>query len=236
MNNSEIPPSRQQIIDGLNIKSQLKNKVFMQTLEVFNLLKEILHEMSNDVNEMLVDEDNRRVRFEYRDRGKFEAELKFADDILLFSMHTDVFQFDRDHPIWKNEHVKRDPFSSYFGIISVYNFLTDSFKYNRKDDLGYLIARIFINKDKSFFTEGKRQENKKIARFGEWPIDKAAVVSIVETAIIYTLNFDLLAPPYEVVAIASVEQMNAKIDSSKMQTGKRLGFAFKSDDVKANGG
>ncbi|MFA6327202.1 MAG: hypothetical protein WCX21_08640, partial [Bacteroidales bacterium] len=116
------------------------------------------------------------------------------------------------------------------------NFLTDSFKYNRKDDLGYLIARIFINKDKSFFTEGKRQENKKIARFGEWPIDKAAVVSIVETAIIYTLNFDLLAPPYEVVAIASVEQMNAKIDSSKMQTGKRLGFAFKSDDVKANGG
>ncbi len=46
MNNSEIPPSRQQIIDGLNIKSQLKNKVFMQTLEVFNLLKEILHEMS----------------------------------------------------------------------------------------------------------------------------------------------------------------------------------------------
>jgi len=224
MNNSEIPPSRQQIIDGLNIKSQLKNKVFMQTLEVFNLLKEILHEMSNDVNEMLVDEDNRRVRFEYRDRGKFEAELKFADDILLFSMHTDVFQFDRDHPIWKNEHVKRDPFASYCGIISVYNFLTDSFKYNRKDDLGYLIARIFINKDKSFFTEGKRQENKKIARFGEWPIDKAAVVSIVETAIIYTLNFDLLAPPYEVVAIASVEQMNAKIDSSKMQTGKRLGL------------
>ncbi|MBP7695535.1 MAG: hypothetical protein KA095_03580, partial [Bacteroidales bacterium] len=89
MTNSEIRAARKQIIQVLNEKSQLKNKVFMQTLEVFNLTKEVLHEMSNDVNELLEDGENRRVRFEYRDRGKFEAELKFADDILLFSMHTD---------------------------------------------------------------------------------------------------------------------------------------------------
>ncbi|MCK9346790.1 MAG: hypothetical protein WCQ69_08215 [Bacteroidales bacterium] len=234
MTNSEMRPTRQQIIQGLNIKSQLKNKVFQQTLEVFNLTKEVLHEMSNDVNELLEDGENRRVRFEYRDRGKFEAELKFADDILLFSMHTDVFQFDRDHPVWKNDYVKKETFSTYCGMISVYNFLTDSFKYNRKEDLGYLVARLFVNKDKSYFTEGKRQQTRDLADFGKRVIDKAAIVNIVETAVLYCLSFDLLAPPYETVAVATVEQMNAKIDSAKMQTGKRLGFAFCADDVKAD--
>lgn len=233
MTDSEIRPTRQQIIQGLNVKSQLKNDVFQQTLGVFNLTKEVLHEMSNDVNELLKDGENRRVRFEYRDRGKFEAELKFADDILLFSMHTDIFQFDRDHPAWKNEYVKKEPFSTYCGMISVYNFLTDSFKYNRKDDLGYLVARLFVNKDKSYFTEGKRQRTRDLADFGKRMIDKEAIVNIVETAVLYSLSFDLLIPPYETVAIATVEQMNAKIDSAKMQTGKRLGFAFCADDVKA---
>ncbi|MDD2539135.1 MAG: hypothetical protein WC377_06705 [Bacteroidales bacterium] len=234
MTNSDIRPARKQIIEGLNVKSHLKNKVFLQTLDAFNLTKEVLHEMSNDVNELLKDGENRRVRFEYRDRGKYEAELKFADDILLFSMHTDVFQFDRDHPVWKNEYVKKEPFSTYCGVISAYNFLTDSFKYNRKDDLGYLVARLFINKDKSYFTEGKRQMTRELSEFGKRIIDKTAIINVVETAVLYSLAFDLLAPPYETVAVATVEQMNAKIDSSKMQTGKRLGFAFCADDVKAD--
>lgn len=234
MNEAELPPSRQQIVDGINVKAQLKNKVFLQTLEVFALLKEVLHEMSNDVNELLEDEDNRRIRFEYRDRGKFEAELKFADDVLIFSMHSDVFQFDRSHPIWKNEMVEADPMNSYCGMISVYNFLTDSFKYNRQEDLGYLVARLFVNKDKHFFTEGKRQQTKKLKDFGSRIIDKPALVSIVETAVLYAFSFDLLVPPYDTVAQATVEQMNAKIDSAKMQTGKRLGFSFRSDDVSDN--
>jgi hypothetical protein len=33
------------------------------------------------------------------------------------------------------------------------------------------------------------------------------------------------------VKIATVAQMNSKIDASKLQTGKRLGFKFNSDDV-----
>jgi hypothetical protein len=113
----------------------------------------------------------------------------------------------------------------------VYNFLSDSFKYNRNDDLGYLIGRIFINKDKSFFVEGKRQEAFGFRHFGEKTITPADLVLIIETAILYAIEFDLLAPPYELVKLATVEQMNAKIESAKMQTGKRLGFQFRVDDV-----
>ncbi len=67
--------------------------------------------------------------------------------------------------------------------------------------------------------------------FGSAIIDKESVKKIIESAILYTLEFDLLVPPYDMVKIASVAQMNTKIENSKIQTGKRLGFTFNSDDV-----
>jgi hypothetical protein len=54
---------------------------------------------------------------------------------------------------------------------------------------------------------------------------------IVETAIRYCIEFDLLVPPYDAVKLATVEQMQEKIIHSKMTTGKRLGFSFNADDV-----
>jgi hypothetical protein len=42
----------------------------------------------------------------------------------------------------------------YFGVVNVYNFLSDSFRYNRERDLGYLVARIFLNKEGHFFVQG----------------------------------------------------------------------------------
>ncbi len=228
---SDLPSRQQEILNGLNNKSHLKLKVFNQTKEVFSQLKEILNEMSNDLNDMLENTNDRRVRLEYRDRGQFEAELKFADDVLIFSMHSDIFQFDRDHAFWKSKIAKEDLNNSYCGVISVYNFLSDSLKYNRTEDLGYLVARIFVNKDKYFLVEGKRQENKSISLIGEKQLGKDELVSIVETAMLYTLSFDLLVPPFDLVKVASVEQINDKIESAKLQTGKRMGFMYNSDDV-----
>ena len=92
MDNTDATP-RGSILSLLSEKAVMKSKIYEQSLEVFNVLKELLSEMSNDLNEMLDDKDYKRVRLEYRDRGKYEAELKFADDVLIFSMHTDVFQF-----------------------------------------------------------------------------------------------------------------------------------------------
>ena len=218
------------IIDILQQKTNIKQKVYDNTFEVFNQLKEMLHELTNDINEELSGVD-RRVKLEYRDRGKFEAEIRIAEDILIFSMHTNVFQFDRDHQIWKTSYVEKDKLNALCGVINIYNFLTDSFKYNRLDDLGYLIGRLFINKDLNYFVEGKRQMAFLYSNFGKEPITPIALKKIIETAIVYSLEFDLLVPPYDTVKIASVAQMNTKIENSKMQTGKRLGYKFNSDDV-----
>lgn len=224
-------PQQQQILKTLSEKALMKATVFDQSLEVFNQLKDVLGEMSNDLNEMLDTDSNRRIRLEYRDRGKFEAELKFADDVLVFSMHTDIFQFDRDHSIWKNTYAKENKFNTYCGVISVYNFLSDSLKYNRAEDLGYLVARMFLNKDKFFFVEGKRQNRQKVSGFGKTILSREELIGFVESAMLYTLSFDLLVPPYDLVKVASVEQINAKIESARMQTGKRMGYKYNSDDV-----
>ena len=208
----------------------MKQLVYNNTFATFNLIKEVLHEMASDYNSAFKGID-KRVKLEYHDRGKFEAEIRIAGDILVFSMHSNVFQFDRDHNIWKLSYVKDNKNSSYCGIINIYNFLRDSFKYNRLDDLGYLIGRIFINRDYHYFVEGKRQMGFLYNNFGSATIDKEALINIIQSSILYTLEFDLLVPPYDVVKIASVNQMNTKIENSKLQTGKRLGFKFNSDDV-----
>jgi hypothetical protein len=226
---------QQKILEGLQVKAHIKSCVYDQSLEVFNELKEILGEISNDLNDILAEtETNRKIRLEYRDRGKFEAELKFADDVLMFSMHTDIFQFDRDHAVWKNPYTKADPYNSYCGVISVYNFLSDSIKFSRSEDLGYLVARMFVNREKKFFIEGKRQTRQKISDFGKVDLTKEELISFVESAMMYALSFDLLVPPFDLVKVASVEQINAKIESAKMRTGKRMGYKYNSDDVLEN--
>ncbi len=229
---SDPLPQQQQIVSLLKEKAYVKAMIYDQTLETFNLLKEVLSEVSNDLSDMLEDfPNNRRIRLEYRDRGKFEAELKFADDVLIFSMHTDIFQFDRDHSIWKTPYAKEDKYNTYCGVISVYNFLSDSFRYNRNEDLGYLVARLFVNKEKHFLVEGKRQKRQRVAGFGKNILNKEELLNFVEAAMLYSLSFDLLVPPYDLVKVASIEQINAKIESSRMQTGKRLGYKYNSDDV-----
>lgn len=212
-------------------KAQLKADVYDKCLDIFNQLKDVLSETSNDLNDVVEEKCARRIRIEYRDRGRFEAELKFADDVLVFSMHTDIFQFDRDHSIWKNPYVKEDRSRAYCGVINVYNFLSDSMKYNREEDLGYLVARIFVNKDKCFLVEGKRQKKQAVSTFGKYTLGREELVSMVQSAIHYCLSFDLLVPPFDLMKVVSVNQINAKIESAKMKTGKRMGYQYNSDDV-----
>lgn len=222
---------RAQIIETLKTKSALLQRIFDNTQQVFGQLKEILQEYAVEVNEQLEGTTDKRVKLEYRDRGKFEAQLQLAGDILIFSMHTNVFQFERENIIWQNSYVKQDKQNAYCGVINIYNFLSDSFKYNRSADEGYLVARMFINRDFQYMVEGKRQVTYRHDNFGQGAITPQALTEIIENTMAYTLDFDLLVPPYDAVKLVSVDQMNTKIENSKLQTGKRLGYQFRSDDV-----
>jgi hypothetical protein len=222
------------IITSLKEKSILKQRVYDNTLEAFLNIKDVLKSLSKEINSSLEGVDS-RIKLEYTDRSSFDAQIKVAGDILLFSMHSNIFQFDREHPAWKTAYIQKNKFNAYSGIINIYNYLADSFKYAREDDLGYLIARIFINHEKQYFVEGKRQMGMLFTNYGTEEISKKSLQMIISTAIEYALEFDLLVPPYDTVKISTVGQAEAKIQHSKMITGKRLGFQFNSDDV-LNGG
>jgi hypothetical protein len=219
-----------EIISILKEKSLLKQKVYDNTFESFCTVKDVLKSMAKEINTNLAGADS-RIRLEYTDRSNFDAQLKVAGDILLFSMHSNIFQFDREHPAWKTAYIQKNRYNAYSGIINIYNFLADSFRYSRLDDLGYLIARIFINHEKQYFVEGKRQMGMLFTNYGSEEISRQSLQLIISTAVHYSLEFDLLVPPYDTVKIATVGQVESKIQTSRVITGKRLGFQFNSDDV-----
>ena len=104
---------RDKILSTIVEKSTLKQRVFDNTFAVFGELKDRLLEMASEMDDALDGKLDRRVRIEYRDRGKFEAQLQIASDLLIVRMHTDVFEFDSNHIIWQNEYVQSDKNNSY---------------------------------------------------------------------------------------------------------------------------
>lgn len=222
---------RASLLEAYVIKSNTKQKVFQNTKLTFLLIKKVLKQLENDYTLVLKELVSLADLPYFKDRGTFEAEFKIGSDLLVFSMHSNVFEFDDKHPVLKTPYIKDDPLRSYCGVIHIYNFLADSFKYSRENDLGYLVARIFVNKDNHFFVEGKRQTDETVKDFAIDSISPGILRQIIETAIRYSVEFDLLAPLYDQVKVATVEQMRQKMSHSKMITGKRLGFGFNSDDV-----
>ncbi len=222
---------RTQILETIVSKSSLKQLVFDNTFAALNLLKETLLELASEMDDELEGRVDRRVRLEYRDRGKFEAQLQVASDVLIFQMRTDVFRFDAEHPVWNTEHIRANANNGYFGVINIYNFLSDSFKFNRNQDEGYLIGRIFINCNRAFFVEGKGQNSIRVESLGSEILCRPALVAILESAINFTLNFDLLVPSFESDNRVKLDQFNNKMDNSKFETGKLLNYEYAIDDI-----
>ncbi len=220
------------ILQAIIEKSNLSQRVFDNTYAVMTKLKEILHELASELDEELEERLDERVKIEYKDRGKYEAHFTFGENLLIFSMQTDIFRFEPGDGIWKNEYVAAEPDRGACGIINVWNFLKDSFEYKRLGDEGYLVARVFVNREMRFMVEGKGQKGFGRGVFGNHIVDKAGLTAVIEAAIDYALSFDLLVPPYESQKVVTAEQFNTKMENSKMQTGKRLGYEFTTDDVK----
>jgi len=227
----DAPKKNESQLDGIILKTNLKQDVYRKTISSFGLLKEVLKDLAEEYSTKLKNKVDENVLPLYQEKGLFEAEFKLGGDLLVFSMHSNVFVFNREHPIWKLDYIKTNPLNAYCGVFSIYNFLADSFKYNRYEDLGYLVARIFVNHENHFFVEGKRQSGELVKDFGSDELTKEYLKDIIETTIQYAIDFDLLVPPYDQVKIANVQQMQAEINHSRIQTGKRLGFKFSTDDI-----
>ncbi|MDQ3111857.1 MAG: hypothetical protein M3R17_18380 [Bacteroidota bacterium] len=220
--------SKEIILQLLKEKASLKQDVYKKTVEMFHELKQVVKEVVEEYRLQAYAIDKRLV-VEFRDKGEFEIELRVAGDVLLFHMHTNIFEFDTSHQMWRTSYIRQDTRNSFCGMINIYNFLADSFKYSRANDLGYLVARIFLNKDDHYFVEGKRQLGFLYNDFSNAVLDKDGLKKIVESAIVYCLNFDLFTPPFEEMKVVTIGQVMEESSMMSVKTGKRLGFRFQAD-------
>ncbi|MBI3501360.1 MAG: hypothetical protein HY063_06155 [Bacteroidetes bacterium] len=222
------PTGKELIVKLLKEKSSLKQDLFHKNISVFEDLKEVVKEVVADFK-IEAGRIDTRILVDYREKGPYEIELKVAGDVLFFHMHTNVFEFDKSHPMWKTSYVRDNPSRSFCGMINIYNFLADSFKYNRVNDVGYMIARVFINNELHYFVEGKRQLGFLYNDFASAVVEKKTLRNIVESAIIYALDFDLFTPPFDEMQEISVSQILEASENMRIKTGKRLGFRFQAD-------
>lgn len=219
----------EKIIAVIRDKAVCKQNVFDKTKECYTALKGVLESSLASIQEKFGDADS-RVEFHFKDQGEYQAEIKVAGDVLIFFMHTNVFQIEQEHSLWRTSYLKEDPARAYVGVINIYNFLADSFKYHRVQDLGYLIARIYVNKEGHFLVQGKRQLGFLYNNFINAELNEEAMQSIVNSALLYTLDFDLLTPPYQSMQEVSVQEIQALSQHLNVATGKRLGFKFSNDE------
>lgn len=213
------------IVETVKNKASLKQKIYRNTLSAFLEFKE----SSKTVIKHLISESGKfdeGVDIHCKEKSEFEYQLKIGGDIILFQMHTNVFGFDQTHSLWNTSYLKEDETRNFCGIINIYNFLSDSLKYQRFDDSGYLIGRVFVNKDNHFFVEGKRQLNFLHNDFISQSINKDSVENIIQQAILYSMDFDLIAPPYKHVQEISVGQLLQEASGMRMKTAKRVGYKF----------
>src|SRR5688572_15524168 len=128
----------QQIVEILGDKSCAKQQAYETTKKTLSEFKKVLKGYEANLKGQ-VEGFGKKLEIAFREAGEFEAHMQFAGDTLVLMMHTNVFDFDTSHYIHKMRYVKDDKTREYCGLIQVYNFLSDSLKYQRYQDNGVLI-------------------------------------------------------------------------------------------------
>ncbi|MGI6292500.1 MAG: hypothetical protein ACOXZH_08805, partial [Bacteroidales bacterium] len=219
--------TRKEVCNQLHSKSLMKIGVYKNTDIAFQIFKQYAESFVHAYEDYYPDSE---VEVIYANKQPQSFYLQFGSDILLFLLHSNVFAFNRDHEVMRTSYIKEDKNRIYCGQISIYNFLTDSLLYNRYNDLGYLIGRLFINTENHYYIDGKREIGQIYNNFETNIINEDAIKTILESAMRYTINFDLLVPPYDEVKEMKVFEM-VEINNQRMpiRTAKRLGFRFQAD-------
>lgn len=217
---------RNKIVDLLSSKAAVKQDIADYAESVMTRFKNVVHEEIAEWRKIITDP---RVRLRLDEKGKHEFVLYVGSDVLVFQLHSNVFRLPDDNPMWTTPYLKSDEMNGYFGIIQIYNFLAESFEQNRYNDAGYLIGRIFMNRESRFMAEGKGQLGFLFQDLPNSELTDDDIRNMVHCAVLYAVEFDLLTPPYDVIQEVSVMEIQALSSELKTATGKRLGFKFSNE-------
>lgn len=201
----------------------VKQDIFEHSYVAFDLLRRC----STEAAEVLAAEIgpiDKRVQVEFKDVNRNEFWLRFGGDLLMFSLHSNVFSFDKSHSLFNTNYLAEDHMRAYFCMIEVFNFLNDSIKFNRMQDAGELVCRIFINRENKFFIEGMGAIGAMFTDLPNQEFEETLVNLVIENCITTSINYDLWAPPFNDVRFIPLFAMLEKNGDSPRRTSKRLGF------------
>ena len=210
----------QVILQTLATKSSNKQLVHRRVLSAFSELRRVVQSVAVDLNSKMVGID-RSVVVEFVDRGEFEFEIRFSGDSLVFQVHTNAFLLPEEHSLRDTDYVKSNPNRAYYGLIHVYNFLSDSFRMRRLNDVGTLMSRFFVNGEGHHFAEGVGPLNLPLS---ESEVSGEDLQQWLYRLMVTAMDFDLQAAPFQAVQDVSVLALEGIREELRQRTGKRLGF------------
>ena len=209
------------IAELLETKSCVKQETYRNLQDVFKSLMIAADNVIREVNSKIKKRD-KDITLAVTSISDNEFHLKVAGDLLVFFMHTNIIMLDKKHSLNKSKYVTDNPMRKYLGQINVYNFMADSLKYNRINDPGYLISRLFVNCEKHFLIEGDGQLNYMLEDVSSQPITSTDISVFVQLVISQAIDSDLITSPFPAIRTITLNQKNEK--SQALGGGYKIGF------------
>ncbi|KAA9332603.1 hypothetical protein [Adhaeribacter soli] len=210
------------IFEGLKQKSSAKQAIYRNTKTTFDKLRTISKDLVKRLSQRVTPLDD-TVVVEYRDVNELEFHIKISGDLLIFVMHSNIVTFPDDYDLMKSDYVEEDFKRRFFGHIMAYNFMADSIKYNRMNDPGYLLGRLLVNIENHFYLEGVDQMNLDYQDIEKNEITDENLLLMVESAVIASVNNDLMAQELDDIRKITVKQ---KLDNQQVSRTQKVGFNF----------
>ncbi len=151
-----------------------------------------------------------------------EFQVKIAGDMLVFLMHTNIVTLPPEHAVNQSPYVADAPERKFLGQINVYNFMADSFKYNRLNDPGYLLARMFVNADGHFLVEGDGQLGYMFNDISQHKLSDSDISIFIQLLIVKAVETDLVTPDFPKLRTITLNQKQTL--SSALGMGQKIGF------------
>ncbi|MEQ8363583.1 MAG: hypothetical protein RH948_11990 [Cyclobacteriaceae bacterium] len=205
----------------LENKSVAKQVTYKNLLAAFGVLANESRRIVDNLSEQVkVEEDG--VTVDFIEVNEHEFQVKLAGDLLIFVLHTNIVTFEESHAAMQLPYCKENEINRYFGQIMIYNFMSDSIRYNRVNDPGYLVARILINHENRFLVEGEGRLGFLFNQISSKAIEPADLNAIVQHSLTTAIENDLMAPPFPQVRFITLHQKLEK--TSELGAGQKIGF------------
>lgn len=218
MNNQPDPLTH--IRQLLESKSSAKQITYKNLLDAFAILAKESERIIDDLKMQPKSDEDVTVDFLWINEHEFH--VKLAGDLLVFVLHTNVVTFGDEHAVMKTTYIKEKEVNRYFGQIMIYNFMSDSVKFNRINDPGYLLARLLINHEGRFLVEGDGQLGFLFSTISAQAVRESDLNTLVKLSLTAAIENDLMAPPFPQVRFITLFQKIEK--TQELGAGQKIGF------------